>query len=404
MIYGLPEDAPIRAWPFAVSAPINSSAIQERLQYLTEIQTSRSGREYRLARRATPRKRLSFAAVLSEDELPLWQSFIHDALTHNLVIPQHGTSVPLEAFLPAGSESIALAQVPEWVVGGMAFVMGDGLRREAVIAEQVGAGIIDLARPAQRAWPAGTPLYAGLVGVLDQAHQAELIAPDVASVTVDFRVRPLTEAEPEPPAPEAMFDGREVLLARPTWSGPLSQAFSRDVDELDYGIGPIARYSAVPFAHDVIQARYVQAHAEEVLATYHRSRGRQGEFFAPTWMPDLRMRGDASGSSLRVRGPEMAERYSGSLTHRAVFLHMRDGQTLLREVSGLSLVNDSQGQDTVMTLTEPLDVPASDVVMAGWLLLRRFASDELVIEHYPTGAMSLQAGLMTLEMLPEETV
>jgi len=55
-------------------------------------------------------------------------------------------------------------------------------------------------------------------------------------------------------------------------------------------------------------------------------------------------------------------------------------------------------------LTEPLTVTESEVVMAGWLLLRRFASDELVIEHYPTGAMSLQAGLMSLELLPEEAV
>ncbi|NAW33249.1 hypothetical protein [Halomonas alimentaria] len=407
----VPPEGERRAWPFVIAWPPSGQNVQERYRYLTEIQVSRSGREYRAARRDSPRHALEFSAVLFEGRLRDWQALVHRALVQPLVLPQHHTRLPLPADMPAGTDVLYLAEPPEWLLPGLDVILGDGPQREALTVIAVEGNLTFFAAGPAQTWPAGTPLYAGLVGVLEQAHQADLVTAEVATLEIAFQVRPLSEPTPAPGEPERIFNGREVFLMRPNWVQPVSQSWVRPVDELDYGTGPTTRYSPVPFAADTLQATYVGATRDQVQAIgdlFHRMRGRQGEFYAPSWLPDLPLREGltAGATTLRVQGQQLAEAYAASLTHRAVFVRLAGGELLLRQVESIALVDDTQGRDSLITLDAPWaeSVPESQIVMAGWLLLRRFASDDLTIEWRTSAVATMQFGMLTLEALPPEAL
>lgn len=404
-------DGPRTAWPFAIAWPPSGQTIQERYRYLTEIHTSRSGREKRSARRSIPRKRVEFSCVLHDGALAAWQAFIHRRLVENLVIPQAHLSRTLPAEMPQGTDAIYLEDSPDWMLPDMAIVIGEGPQRETLTIEAVFGDLNYFNAGSQRSWPAGTPVYAGLTGVLDQAHDAELLTAMVARLGVTFHVRPLSEPAPAPAAPGLTFNGREVFLLRPNWAQPLSQSWVRPVDELDYGTGPTTRYSPVPFAADTLQATYVGANRDEVQAIldlFHRARGRQGEFYAPTWLPDLTLREGltAGADTLRVQGTQTAEVYANSRTHRALYVRLRGGQVLLRRVVSIATIDDAQGQDAVITVDSVWadNVPMGQVVMAGWLLLRRFASDDLTVEWQTSAVATVTFGMLALESLAAEEI
>ena len=407
----VPPEGERRAWPFAIAWPPRGQRVQERYRYLTEIYASRSGRETRSARRSRPRKRLEFSCVLHDGGLAAWQAFVHRALVQNLVVPQSHLVRQLPAEMPQGTNALYLEDSPDWMLPGMAIVIGDGSRRETLTIGAVYGDLNYFSAGSQYPWPAGTPVYAGLTGVLDQAHDAELLTAMVARLGVTFHVRPLSEPAPAPAEPPLTFDGREVFLMRPNWVQPVSQSWVRPVDELDYEIGPTSRYSPVPFAADTLQATYVGATRDQVQAIvdlFHRMRGRQGEFYAPSWLPDLTLREGltAGTATLRVQGTEVAETYAGSLTHRALFVRLRGGELLLRKVTSIGVIDDAQGNDSVINLASAWEqsVPASQVVMAGWLLLRRFASDDLTVEWRTAAVATVQFGMLTLEALPAEAL
>ncbi|WP_162899910.1 hypothetical protein [Halomonas sp. JS92-SW72] len=407
----VPPDGERRAWPFAIAWPPSGQSVQERYRYLTEIQVSRSGREFRSARRSRPRKRLEFSCVLHDGGLATWQAFVHRALVQNLVVPQHHLVRHLPTEMPEGTGALYLEDSPDWMLPGLTIVIGDGPRREALTIGAVSGDVNYFTGQSQRSWPAGAPVYAGLIGVLDQAHQAELLTAMVARLDLTFYVRPLSEPAPSPAEPALTFDGREVFLMRPNWAQPVSQSWVRPVDELDYETGPTSRYSPVPFAADTLQATYVGATREEVQAIvdlFHRMRGRQGEFYAPSWLPDLTLREGltAGATTLRVQGSEVAEVYAASLTHRALFVRLRGGELLLRKVQSIGIVDDTQGRDSVINLDSAWSdsVPVSQVMMAGWLLLRRFASDDLTVEWRTSAVATVQFGMVTLEALPAEAL
>lgn len=407
----VPPEGERRAWPFAIAWPPSGQTVQEHYRYLTEIQVSRSGREFRSARRSRPRKRLEFSCVLHDGGLAAWQAFVHRALVQNLVVPQPHLLRQLPAEMPQGTNALYLEDSPDWMLPGLAIVIGDGPRRESLTIGAVYGDLNYFTAGSLSRWPAGTPVYAGLTGVLDQAHDAELLTAMVARLDLTFHVRPLSEPAPSPAEPALTFDGREVFLMRPNWVQPVSQSWVRAVDELDYEIGPITRYSPVPFAADTLQATYVGATREEVQAIvdlFHRMRGRQGEFYAPSWLPDLTLREGltAGTTTLRVQGTETTEVYAGSLTHRALFVRLRGGELLLRKVTSIGIIDDAQGEDSVLNLDAEWQesVAASQVVMAGWLLLRRFAGDDLTVEWRTSAVATVQFGMLTLEALPAEAL
>ncbi len=386
-------------WPFAVDW---SKPYQIRYEFKTEIYVSRSGREQRSARRHSPRKRLEWRMVADGELLRRYKDLLWFWQPRDLVVPELTRRVSLPALWPAGSVSLDLTAAPDWLQPKGAVVVGDGVNRETLSVDSRVGDTITFQQLTQQSWPAGTRLYPGLVGNLPGQVSADRVTRDVATASVEFIVRPLSEVPRTPPAADLTFNGREVFLTRANWAAAVDSTLGHEVDELDYGTGPITRYIAVPFGVEITSATYVcegQAQADALLDLFLRLRGQQGEAYLPTWEADFVLSDNVSAGSDRfpVAGTRLAERYDGRTTHQAIFVRLTDGTLLLRRVLGITVVGDDS--EIVVDSPWPVDLTPSTVALSGWLLARRLASDSLTVEWLTGGVAQVQLGWITVEDL-----
>lgn len=396
-------------WPFPVSWPPAGQSLQETYAFKTEVLTSRSGQEKRLARRAQPRRELRQSALLDGARLRRYKDLLWAWQYRDMVWPDIFRSVALPAEMPAGTDTLVMDDPPYWMLPGAAVVIGSGEQREALAIGGVAGDATYFTAGVTRDWPAGTLVYPGLIGNLAAQIDADRETNIHASADLRFRVRPLSEVPRPPGEPETVFDGREVFTLRPNWAESVSSTLAHEVDVLDYDTGPISRYAAVAFGREITGATYLggtRAEADALLDLFLRLRGQQGEFWVPTWEPDflLRSGGTTGEATLRVQGDSVVDAYAGSTVHRAVYVRLRNGTLLFARVLTITLVDDATGKDSLLTLTSAWgqSFATEDVVTAGWLLLRRLASDSLTLEWLTDSVANVQLSLMTLEALPEE--
>ncbi|EPP9652643.1 hypothetical protein PSP82_005930, partial [Pseudomonas aeruginosa] len=148
----------ITAWPFA---PDWADGVQESLEWLTELLTSTSGVEQRRSLRLSPRR--SFEAefyaqarerVLLDLSLAGWGGRIW-------ALPVWPDIQLLASVTAAGALTVECdTRWRDFRAGGLALLRGESaFEYEVVEIQDLAASAIQLARPVQRRWPAGSRLY-----------------------------------------------------------------------------------------------------------------------------------------------------------------------------------------------------------------------------------------------------
>ncbi len=395
-------------WPFE---PNWRRPYQVGYEFKTSIITSHSGREQRRARRQTPRKTLEFTSTLKDrNALRQFQRLMTTWQQRSWVFPELTRRVRASVGMPANGIVMGFDAIPTWLAEGMAVVLRYRGVTELRTVEAIAATEVTFANSTATVWPAGTALHPGIAGFLDAQLQAPRQTNTVAEVQVRFSGDPGAEPPVDPPAAAVTLNGREVFLKRPNWAEQVGASAEHPVGTVDFEVGRIARYSPIDFPTFTHQATYVglsSAQGEELLATYLRQRGQQGEFYMPTWEHDMAMaRGvDQNTTSIRMQGTALFDAYADDTVHRAIALLLTDGSVLVRAVTDLTVVSDQFGDDTLFSISEPwtFGFEPEQVVIACWMPVWRFASDGLTMEWLSNTVAQAKLSMRTLEDLPEET-
>lgn len=275
------------------------------------------------------------------------------------------------------------------------------------MVESSAAGSLTFKSVSGENWPVGTRVYAALSGYVDPAVQVTRITNNVARVNLRFGVTPLSEKWIEPPVAPNTFNGRELFLKRPNWAQEVASTAQHEVDEIDYDRGGIFRVSPVTFGTENRRATYLNRDADEaqlLLDLFLRMRGRQGEFYMPTWEYDFAPKDAVSSgsASMRVAGTTLADCYGDSTVHKAMFVMLQDGSLIFRKVLSVSIVSDGGGTDSAITISGSWDTSftADNIVMCGWMPVWRLASDELTVEWVTNTVAQVQLTVQTVEDLP----
>lgn len=384
----------------------------ETWEYKTEIITARSGREQRIAQRTTPRKTIEYTAHVNADSMRQLSGLLDGHQHEEFIvaeIPRHmiATSVVSED----ADEVVSVDAIPDWVQEGIAVSVVSGrsvaLRHIGEIDE--GDGTITFSDTAEDECPAGSYICFGLGGYLDSNIGTRHLTNDVAEVALRFASTPGRDAYIEPPAAAVTYNGKEVFLAKPDWSNPLSVDFDRVTELVDYGRGIVTRYNPVGYGARVLRATYTNkdyATTEDILNTFFRARGQRGEFYMPTWEPDLEMRSNAiaTQATLRVKGTVAFESYDEDPVFRNIMILKTDGSRVFKTVSNITEIDDVTGHDSVLTMTSVWSdtISVSDVVMICWMPCYRFASDAITVEWFTDSKSRLQINLRATEELTAE--
>lgn len=386
-------------WPFAISwgEPYTIS-----YGFLTQLYASRTGREARVARRERPRISGEFAMYAHGDGLLRLQNLLWKRQAAPWVFPDPTRVTEL---VSVDGSDLVVADAPDWLVADQVLVVGVESAREFVRVSSVNGTTVTLMSPPTETHPAGAVVAAGWVGFAPEALQTSRVTRTQQSLLLDFRVEPLSEPARDWPEPFPIFAGREAVSLRVNWAEEPREAQDRVVFSIDNDYGPLARFVPRPYATQERQFSLLfenRDEAERLLGLFHRMRGRQGEFYMPTWdMPmTLAQPVSVDDTELWVNGTEAAEFYADSTVHQAVAVVLHDGTVHRRRLRAKFISGDS----SVLQVEPAWDVAiaSSEVHEIQWLLLWRFVSDDLVLEWWTDRIATAQITLQTLEGLPPD--
>lgn len=393
-----------KTWTFEPNWPPSGQSYQVTYEFKTEIITSHSGKEQRIALRTSPRKSISYKGLVFHDAFRHFKDLLRGRQHLPFVLPELTRSVRSAAIQRVGEAEMVLDPMPNWALPeAQVLVTHDG-RNDVRVIDSVAGNVVTFLTTAAEDWPEGSRVCPGLSGHLSQTISAPRQTNAVAQYDLQFDVTPLSEPVIAPgPAPE-VFNGREVFLRRPNWARPVEAQAGHEVSILDFDRGPVSRFTPVAFGYETYRATYLSRNRDEAEAIrefFLRMRGRQGEFYMPTWECDFIPVETAPASSERmvVSGEDFGSSYADSTVYRAVFVLMNDGSLIFREVVGI----EAQDDNWVISVSEAwgVDIDRDAIVMCGWMPVCRLVSDNLLIEWLTDSVANIQLNIMTLEDLPD---
>lgn len=453
-------------------APNWAGGVRETYEFKTTLFTSRAGREQRTAERLLPRRSVEFSGWVRGDRMRALQGLMHDRGASSIMIPDPARyGVRLSVGAAAGATSIVLERVPLWLdraqtisiaseddaefVGALAlipvstgaftiafddafdvFYGGGGPSHPGAFNEAfdeafdvfVGASQIpdenvtlELAAPLTRSWAAGSVVRPVADGMLQQQFATTFPTNNVMRFNAALAVLPPSFLPTLINTPGPTFNGRPVLDVSPNWATAPTVQFASPFETVDYGRGVTNDFLPVDFYTRLTQFNYSGRSREDVgrvLRLFWQMRGRQGEFWCPTWIEDMVPLGPLAADSIGLLvGPD-AQRYRTSLVNRAVMIQLHDGRRIYRNVVGMQALSaggqgayqgafDSSydvaraGGATRLIFDQPLGISAarSDIALISWLNRSRFAVDSMTVDWRTDDVGQLVAQIMSLEVL-----
>jgi hypothetical protein len=373
------------------------------LSFKTDIKSSRSGREQRRATRDEPRKKLEFSVNATRTRFGSFNRLLERWMDRPIILPELPRRVRLEAPLLGGNVVAFLAETaPDWIIDGGQVVLVYKGYYETRTVDAIAGDEVTFVEFTDMDWPIGTTVHPALSGLLSESQSSQRHTNQAATANVEFDVIPGSEPERTIPAAAETFNGRETFMTKFNWATLPSVAVVSERETIDYDVGPIEVFTPIAFRMRTVKAAFLGrtfAEAEAMQNFFERMKGRRGEFYMPTWEPDIQIFGTAASgtNTLMVEGTEFARDFADSTIHKAICVFMQDGTTIYRLVTAIAEVGD----DSRITVTGnwSTDLTADNVRMISWFLVCRHATDTLQIEWLTNSVAQYQLSILALEAL-----
>ena len=355
------------------------SGVDVTVSYLTDIFRTESGHEKRTAQREFPRVLTRFSCLSGGYGRAHVRHRAAAALTNFLYLPD-----PLEktAAVVAGATSLEGdfdshrygRNLRVFLDTGTKSIVGNGWRHSATSIElQEGHGLPVGTRVTVR--PAISGYIKGTVSPTMTTSAAEEVTLQTEAVAVQSVAQILIEN-----GPGDWYKNFPLVLWKPNWAGSVNEVWSRNEAVLDLG------YSFP--THDmsekspVRQASYRICFSGkdemiEILKIFAYCRGRQGSFYAPTWVDDLLFEQPVyeGQTSFRCVGTGIADLIDGGDSFRNICISS-GSEVFLAAITDFSRAEDS----TLIEVGTPVPAGFDGTDRASWLLKQRFSADELKLE------------------------
>jgi len=388
-----------------------SAGYKINYDYATEIITSRSGREQRIAQRITPRKSIEFKIMATGGEATRFRQILQSWQHRPFVLPEVTRRIDTTAPVLAGATSIVIPAAVEWIRPKQPVLVGVNQDiNEVVSVTPTGVGTtqtVVLKTAVTFAYPDGLSIWYAVSGYFQAAQNVQMHTSATLEASIKFGVTVASEDYLSPGEAPTMFNGREVFTKTPNWSSPIDSVFNRNVEELDYARGITTRFNPQVFGTETKQLTFLartSEEADEARRFYDRQRGRQGEFYMSTGLPDIVLQSATVQASygLRIAGREFFDTYTDSTVFKAVCIRLVTGETIYNKVLSVDLVVGDTGFDSLITCEEMffVNIEPENVIMISWMPVCRLGSDSMTIEYLTRTVAQFQLSIQTLEDWP----
>lgn len=387
-------------WPFP---PNWRQPVHAVYQFKTDIFTSRSGKEQRRALRTSPRVSVKFTVTRAAEDRRKLDRLLRTAQVAPMSMADLTRKVRLTAPADVGATVLQVSDASvDWLdVTRYVIVAGPtGYLRYLVDDRDVDAGTITLHTATSVALGAETKIHPSYTGRLSDSIDAKLITTTVVESDIQFEPFPGANAAIDPGSPEDVFNQREVFLFSANWANPVELNYVKSIDQVDFGRGRTAYYQPVSFGERTRKFQMVmpcEAARNTVVGMFSRMKGQRGEFYMPQWEDDFTVAVPAAAgdTTLVVEGTEVHETYQADDLYRAVVIRAGNYR-FYRKITATT----SDGINTTITTDLPWPVPVDQTTRMNWLVVHRFASDQLDLECVTDEVTRTEISVRALEDLP----
>jgi hypothetical protein len=394
--YDLNTPAIGRLWPYE---PDWKGGFSVTRSFLTDIVTSRRGREQRRALRDVPRLRLSYNSVLTGAQLRGAEQFLRAAQNRPVMVPDFARYGRLTGASSGGATTLTLASPPAWVAPNSHLVLCGGVVREMVLVESVAGSTITLTEPLANAWANGSVVRPGIFGLLRPQLRETRFKPGASGIEVQLDAYPGGEPVEDEGAAGTLFNGLEVLATEPDWSGAPSHEWLWPVEQVDYGVGRTAQFRPIDRTQGLLEAQFVGLTAAGALAFeqhFLRHKGMRGAFYRSTCNPDMVLNANVTGTTFVVQGSAIADDFAATdfgAIEQAIEIVQTNGTRLRRLVTDIA----ASGGNTAITVNSSVTLTVAGTARISWLPKVRFASDELTTDWLTPNLARIGATFQTID-------
>ncbi len=268
-----------------------SQGVLERLEWLTDVHTSDTGVEQRIAVRLSPRRSFEITVNPTRADRSYLDLVLHRLGSAEWLFPLWHDQGKLDDAATAGDVEIEFDNTfREHQDGGYAILYLSTFEWEVVQIESQSATGVGLAAPLDKAWPAGTKVYPLRRAMIQTDTSLKALTSRVGESVLLFQLNEANDYVEGFGDAMVLYDGPPLLTIEPNRSQEINLTHTRLYDEADgemglrYRTDTAGRAFAVQSHNWMIQGREAHSAFRSFL---YALRGRQRMVWLPSFNDDV---------------------------------------------------------------------------------------------------------------------
>lgn len=368
------------------------SPIAEELLFLTDIIVAADGTEQRIRLRKNPRQVFTMRYLFPEgDTRRRAQTLLKGWHQRVFGVPVWTEARQLQADMSTGAtEATVDPDFADFRVGSLAIVWRDEDNFDALEIESIGASSITFSSPVTHDFVAGETLVMPLrVAYTDASIPGRRYLSGLQENTLTFRVID-NDADLADDSDFPSYNGRVLLTeANLADGGDIDEQLYRQLEQIDTPTGIFTQFSDWLSSQPITTKGFLGDSPErvwQVRKLLHALRGSQKSFYLPTFYYDLVVtEALASGSTLMsIENIGYADYINGQEPFKSIWILLKDGSSLFRDIESAEVVDTDTEQLTVDTAWASTIEP-EDIDRVCFIRLVRIADDIAAFEHRYAG-------------------
>ena len=334
------------------------SGMTETFEFSTDVFEAFNGKEQRISRRTTPRRRLTMRHTLVGNEARGFDALLRARQNLPFSVPQWHLAIQVTEDAPAGQSYIMVDQavLTAFPWNSPAMLSREGGPAIVVTVSSTDTNRINLSVPLAAAVRVGDQVLPAANALVDQDLSATRHTGTVMESQTSFLMLPQSDPFSLPvvaPLLSSLFrlnngaDVREVITLRPNWvkEPTVSQAWSFNTSE-DFIAGPVVPINGRDQGTRTVQALWTlksRAEIEDFKALIWRLRGRRYAAWLPSWVDDFELSRDVTlADRIYVKHSPLIELGTAVDPGVGVHLLMRSGRGYPARVISVTEVSSEE--------------------------------------------------------------
>ena len=380
------------------------------ISYNTAVQRYRNGVEERESLRVNPNFRFEFTGHFMGDDAEDFMAEFHRNYAQSWLFPipfrrQRCTYV-VDGNGVLDKTKLAFPDgIPFWAIPGASIIMQtDAVREAMTIASLDVPNNVAVMTAAMVTGISEAMAFAAIPVQFENDTPLRMVTNDVYEIKCGVCSVPGDTVFPiQPFVAPATLSNRPVMRMLHNWRDTLDHTFNPAVRRNDFGFGRKYQKAFYDFVSTTRKLGFMFNGAGEVetyLSFIHAMKGRNGSFWYPDWGALLDQADNASPSQLAFYPSNqfIGRNYSGSKTHRNLYIEFLDGAWFARQITSFQVAT----QPVYLAFASlGKTITQTNLYRVTWLTLNRLATDEtlLVFKSADIGEVE-----MSMQLLPTREV